>query len=76
MKTTDELRLSFIGDNISDVNDVEWGQRWPVVDKATLKIIDVLEASDDLSNYLLADILGGKLTIYNGASDVLILKEN
>ncbi|MFA7628592.1 MAG: hypothetical protein WCY37_04295 [Candidatus Dojkabacteria bacterium] len=71
---TNEIRSKLVGKNIKTETIDDIGDRWPVVDGRDGRIVDVLEASDDLSAYDLADLVDGHLVIHDGASDCLVLK--
>jgi len=71
---TNEIRSQLIGKNIKTETIDGIGDRWPVVE-ADGRIVDVLEASDDLSDYELADVVNGRLVVREVASDCLVRRE-
>ena len=71
---TNEVRAQLVGKNITTEIIGDIGDRWPLVE-ADGRIVDVLEASDDLSAYELADVVDGHLVIRDGASDCLVRRE-
>ena len=71
---TNEIRARLIGKNIKTESIDDIGDRWPVVERDG-RIVDVLEASDDLGDYELADVVNGRLVVREVASDCLVRRE-
>ena len=71
---TNEVRAQLVGKNIKTETIDDIGDRWPVVERDG-RIVDVLDASEDLSAYDLADLVDGQLVIRDGASDCLVRRE-
>ena len=71
---TNEIREQLVGKNIKTETIDDIGDRWPVVERDG-RIVDVLDASEDLSAYDLADLVDGQLVIRDGASDCLVRRE-
>lgn len=72
---TNEIRAQLVGKNIkTETIQDDIGDRWPLVE-ADGRIVDVLEASDDLSAYELADVVNGRLVVREVASDCLVRRD-
>ena len=70
--TTKAQYEELIGMRIQHVRLDGWDQCWPIVNPATMRIIGIAEAGDDLSGYELRDIVHGRLVARECASDVLV----
>ena len=67
---------SIIGKHIHTVlgNDsIDWAGSWPVVDPDTLTVTAVADGDDD--KLVLADVVGRRVVVRDGASDVLVQRQ-
>jgi len=70
--TTKAQYEELIGMRIQHVRLDGWDQCWPIVNPATMRIIGIAEAGDDLSGYRLADLDRDGIRFTEHASDILV----
>ena len=74
MEYAQDYRNEIIGQTYSTelVGRYDWGTCWPVIDPETLEITDVVDGSDDLTEYELVDVRDGHIIRREGACDAAI----
>ena len=58
--------------SLTKPEDTGWDHYWPVVDRQTMRITGIASADDMPDGFVLADLMGGRIVVHDGASDMLV----